>query len=79
MLDFLGMQAGDGTQTIPPATGDTTKRMHTLHLSGNFIGDVKVLARAQLQADESEGSIVLKLAVRSSDKSVSQSVAECIH
>ena len=79
VLDFLGMQAVDGTQIVPAATGETSKRMHTLHLSGNFIGDVKVLARAQLQADESAGSIVLKLAVRSSDKNISESVAACIH
>ena len=78
VLEFLGMQAVDGTQIIPTSTGDTSKRTHTLHLSGTFIGDVKVLARAQLQADETAGTIVLKLAIRSADKSVSQSVSECI-
>lgn len=77
MLDFLGMQAVDGTQVVPPAA-DSTKRTHTLHLSGKFIGDVGVLARAQLQSDESASTIVLKLAVRSSDKGISQLVSECI-
>ena len=81
VLDFLGMQAVDGTQVIPPASqaADSTRRTHTLHLSGKFVGDVAVLARAQLQTDETAGSTVLKLAVRSNDKSTSQLVAECIH
>lgn len=77
VLEFLGMQAVDGTQVVSPAA-DSTKRTHTLHLSGKFIGDVGVLARAQLQSDESASTIVLKLAVRSSDKDISQLVSECI-
>jgi hypothetical protein len=74
------MQAVDGTAVIPPASAapDSTKRTHTLHLSGKFIGDINILARAQLQSDESAGSILLKLAVRSPDKAISQLVSECI-
>ena len=76
VLDVLGIQAVDNTGLIPTST--ETKRTHTLHLSGKFIGDINVLARAQLQYDESASNIVLKLAVRSIDKGISQLVSECI-
>eukprot|EP01041_Mallomonas_annulata_P000651 gene651-1260_t len=76
VCDFLGMQAVDGTNTIP--TGDGAKRSHTLHLSGMFVGGIAVLARAQLQMDDVTGGVVLKIAVRSENKDVSQLVAECI-
>ena len=75
VLDFLGMQAVDGTGTLP--AGDAAKRTHTLHLSGKFVGGIEVLARAQIQSDEASGAI-LKLAVRSADPTVSQLVSECI-
>jgi len=76
VVDFLGMQAVDGTNTIP--TGDGPKRSHTLHMSGTFVGGMAVLARAQLQMDDGTGGVVLKIAVRSENKDVSQLVAECI-
>lgn len=76
ITEFLGMQAVDGTATIP--TGDGPKRSHTLHMCGVFVGNVSVLARAQLQMDEGSGSVVLKIAVRSESKDISQLVAECI-
>ena len=74
--DYLGMQAVDGTASVP--AGDGPKRSHTLHLSGVFIGNVPVLVRAQLQMEDSGGSVVLKIAVRSENKDISQLVAECI-
>lgn len=76
VTDFLGMQAVDGTAAIP--TGDGPKRSHTLHMCGVFVGNISVLARAQLQLDEGSGSVVLKIAVRSESKDISQLVAECI-
>mmetsp|Transcript_15685 Transcript_15685/g.15818 ORF Transcript_15685/g.15818 Transcript_15685/m.15818 type:complete len:926 (+) Transcript_15685:91-2868(+) len=76
VTEFLGMQAVDGTQTIPTTEGN--KRSHTLHMSGTFVGGVAVLARAQLQMDEGTGGVVLKIAVRSENKDISQLVAECI-
>lgn len=76
VIDFLGMNPVDGTRTVPH--GDGPKRTHTLHMCGKFVGNVTVLARAQLQTDDASG-VVLKLAVRSDDKEVSQMVAECIH
>jgi len=58
------------------------KKPHVLHLSGVFIGNIPVLVRAQLQLDEApNGSVtgvVLKMAVRSQSKEISQLVAECI-
>lgn len=74
VIDFLGMQPADNTGVW---VADTTKRTHTLHLSGVFIGNCPVLVRAQLQMDESSG-VVLKIAVRSPNKEISQLVAECI-
>ena len=75
VTDFLGMQPADGTGAIP--AGDGSKRTHTLHLSGVFVGNVPVLVRAQLQMDEASG-VVLKIAVRSQNKEVSQLVCNCI-
>jgi len=75
VIDFLGMQAVDGTEVI--SASDEERKTHTLHLSGAFIGNIPVLVRAQLLLDEAAG-IVLKLAVRSPDKEISQLVAECI-
>mmetsp|Transcript_26121 Transcript_26121/g.24956 ORF Transcript_26121/g.24956 Transcript_26121/m.24956 type:complete len:938 (-) Transcript_26121:178-2991(-) len=75
VIDFLGMQAADGTGVVP--AGDNTKRTHTLHLSGMFIGNTPVLVRAQLSMDDVSG-VVLKMAVRCEDKDTSQLVADCI-
>ena len=48
-----------------------------LHLSGIFVGNLCVLVRAQLHINEDIGCI-LKIAVRSPDREVSQLVADCI-
>lgn len=74
VIDFLGMQTADGTGTIPAV--DAAKKSHTLHLSGVFLGNNPVLVRAQLQVEDA--SVVLKIAVRSESKDISQLVAECI-
>jgi coatomer protein complex subunit gamma len=75
IIEFLGMQPVDGTGLVPPSDG--TKKPHILHLSGVFVGNVAVLVRAQLQVDDASG-VVLKMAVRSQNKEISQLVAECI-
>jgi coatomer protein complex subunit gamma len=76
IVDFLGMQPVDNTNIV--ATDFlSAKKPHVLHLSGVFIGNIPVLVRAQLQMDESSG-VVLKMAVRSQSKDISQLVAECI-
>ncbi|CAM9268477.1 unnamed protein product [Ectocarpus fasciculatus] len=76
VADFLGMAAVDGTGVIPSGH-EGTKRSHTLHMSGKFLGNVSVLVRAQLQIDDA-GTTVLKLAVRSEDSDISEVVAGCI-
>lgn len=75
VVELLGMQAVDNTHVVPPSDG--TKKPHILHLSGVFLGNLHVLARAQLQLSETSG-VVLKMAVRSPDMDVSQMVADCI-
>jgi coatomer protein complex subunit gamma len=77
IIEFLGMQAVDGTQTVAPDDAGP-KKPHTLHLAGVFVGNVPVLVRAQIQMDDANTSVVLKMAVRSQSKEVSQIVAECI-
>jgi coatomer protein complex subunit gamma len=72
IIEFLGMQPADGTGVVP-----TGARTHTVHLSGIFVGNVPVLVRAQLNMDDVSG-VVLKMAVRSESKDISQLVAECI-
>lgn len=76
VIDYLGMQPADGTGVI--ASNDLNKKSHTLHLGGMFLGNVQVLVRAQLQLDEGSNGVILKIAVRSEDKDISQLVAECI-
>lgn len=76
VIDFLGMQTVDGTGVVP-TEASSARKPHTLHLCGVFIGNIPVLVRAQLQLDEKSG-VVLKMAVRSQKKEISQLVAECI-
>ncbi len=76
VVNFLGMQAVDGT-TVIPAEVISMKKPHVVHLAGVFMGNIPVLVRAQLQLDESSG-VILKMAVRSQDEAISQLVAECI-
>eukprot|EP00741_Cyanophora_paradoxa_P012774 tig00020629_g12339.t1 len=70
--DFLGMQACEGTDQLPP-----NARTHTLLLSGLFVGGIQVLAQAQIAVDATQ-SVNLKLAVRSPDRSVSEFVASSV-
>ena len=77
IIEFLGMQPVDGTGVVSPDAAAHKKKPHILHLSGVFLGNVPVLVRAQMQLDDASG-VVLKMAVRSQDQSVSQLVAECI-
>ena len=75
VIEFLGMQPCDNTGVI--AANDMSKKSHTLHMSGMFIGNITVLVRAQLQLDEASG-VILKMAVRSESQEISTLVAECI-
>ncbi len=71
VIECIGMQTCDGTAKVNPAS-----KQHMLHLSGIFLGDFKVVARCQLA--RSSGAIILKMAIRSPRKDVSQLVADCI-
>ena len=76
VTDLLGMQPTDGTGVI--ASGDGSKRQHTLHLSGIFVGNIAVLARVKLvQMDDASG-VILRILARSSSKEISQLICNCI-
>lgn len=68
----LGMQAVDNTAVMTP--GETK---HTMHCSGVFLGGMNVLARAQVQLDDATG-VLLKIAVRSESKDISELIANAI-
>jgi len=74
VVQCLGMQPEDGSDLVDAAAAPGAP--HNVHLSGVFVGDVRVLARAQVVVDGS--GCVLKIAVRSADRAVSQLVADCI-
>lgn len=80
VIEMLGMQPCDGTGVVKTAAGvggeDDTKP-HMMHLSGTFIGGKSVLARAQM-AKQGTSQVLLKIAVRSEDPDVTQTVADCI-
>ena len=74
VIDLLGMSSCDGTGQLSKNTSGV--KPHMLHLSGRFVGDKEVLVRAQL-TPQSDGTL-LKIAVRSSDPTVSRLVADCV-
>ena len=74
IIDFLGMQACDGTATVKATAPG---KPHMLHLSGVFVTGQQVLSRAQI-AMQAAGGVILKIAVRSEDSDVSRLVADCI-
>jgi len=81
VLDFLGMQACDGTGVVQPRN-EVLGPPHTLHLCGVFVGNIPVLVRAQLgmtKTEEETIGCILKIAVRSNDPDVSRTIADCIH
>jgi len=73
VIDFLGMAPCDGTAAVKANAGN---KPHMLHLGGVFVGGCSVLARAQVVLDSN--GVVLKIAVRSEDETVSRMVADCI-
>lgn len=76
VIDFLGMQPCDGTGSVK---ANAAGKPHMLHLSGVFVSGQQVLARAQIAMQGDNGSgVILKIAVRSEDETVSRIVADCI-
>ncbi|GAB2267303.1 hypothetical protein Dimus_002289 [Dionaea muscipula] len=72
VISLLGMQPCEGTEVVA-----NNLRSHTCLLSGVFIGDVKVLVRLQFGLDKSR-EVVMKLAVRSEDEAVSETIHEIV-
>ena len=75
VIELLGMAPCDGTGRPPVNASDL--KSHTLHMSGVFLGGHVVLARAQLMIRK-DGNL-LKIAIRSDKKHVSDTVMSCIH
>lgn len=75
IVDFLGMQPCDGTGSLKP---NSAGKPHMLHMSGVFVGGQQVLARAQIAMQGDSGNVILKIAVRSEDATISRMVADCI-
>jgi coatomer protein complex subunit gamma len=69
---FLGMQPVDRSETVPPK-----KTKHVLYLSGRFVGDVQVLARARMKQLE-QGGVAMELTVRSPNGDLSTALATAI-
>lgn len=74
VTDTLGMCPCDGTGQAPKSGA----KPHMLHLSGKYVGGHEVLARAQLTAKKKEG-IMLKISIRSDDKTISDAIMSCIN
>jgi coatomer protein complex subunit gamma len=70
-IGLLGMQPCEQTEQVKSKTGP-----HHLYLSGKFVGNVAVLARCLFQVVENQ--MILRISVRSSDRAVSQMIADCI-
>lgn len=72
VINLLGLQPCEGTEVVP-----NNSRSHTCLLSGVFIGNVKVLVRLQFGLDSSR-EVAMKLAVRSEDEAVSDTIHEIV-
>lgn len=72
VISLLGMHPCEGTEVVP-----NNSRSHTCLLSGVFIGNVKVLVRLQFGLDSSR-EVAMKLAVRSEDETVSDTIHEIV-
>jgi len=66
------MSVCDGTNKV-----NVTEKVHNIMMSGQFFGKHQVLLRGQIGFNAEYGC-VLKLAVRSLDENVSQTLLECI-
>ena len=70
---YLSMSVCEGTDRI-----NVTEKFHSLLLCGMFMGAEMVLVRAQLGFNQEYGC-VLKITVRSTNSSVSQTISEAIN
>lgn len=72
VIEILGLQPCEGTETVPP-----NARSHTCLLAGRFIGEISVLVRLSFGIDQQK-QVAMKLAVRSEDQYVSDAIHEII-
>ena len=73
VIKCFGMSVCEGTEKI-----NVTEKVHTLLLSGTFLGVESVILRAQLGFNQEYGC-VLKVTVRSLNSAVSNAILECIN
>uniref|UniRef100_A0A6M2F2U1 Coatomer subunit gamma n=1 Tax=Populus davidiana TaxID=266767 RepID=A0A6M2F2U1_9ROSI len=72
VINLLGMQPCEGTEVVA-----TNSRSHTCLLSGVFLGNVRVLVRLQFGIHGSR-DVAMKLAVRSEDEAVRDTIHEIV-
>ncbi|KAL6221108.1 hypothetical protein ACLB2K_008860 [Fragaria x ananassa] len=72
-INLLGMQPCKGTEVV---AGNS--RSHKVLLSGVYIGNVDVLVRLSFGVDSSSKEVVMKVAVRSKDGSVSCAIHDMV-
>eukprot|EP01121_Diplochlamys_sp_Union-15-3_P013035 TRINITY_DN3990_c0_g1_i2.p1 TRINITY_DN3990_c0_g1~~TRINITY_DN3990_c0_g1_i2.p1 ORF type:complete len:700 (+),score=124.59 TRINITY_DN3990_c0_g1_i2:312-2102(+) len=73
IIDFLGMQPCDRTETIPPK-----RTKHILLLSGLAVGGIPILARVRMKVNPS-GGVSMELTVRSNDAELSSQIASAMY
>ena len=74
VLELLAMEPCDNTGRILGSS-----KPQTLHLSGVFLGGATVLARARVSTEKENASVILQIAVRSEDATVSRMVLDSIN
>eukprot|EP01114_Cavostelium_apophysatum_P024660 TRINITY_DN9725_c0_g1_i2.p1 TRINITY_DN9725_c0_g1~~TRINITY_DN9725_c0_g1_i2.p1 ORF type:complete len:199 (-),score=80.84 TRINITY_DN9725_c0_g1_i2:59-655(-) len=72
IIEFLGMQPCDRTESVP-----SKKSKHILLLTGEFLGGIPVVARARMKFAEGQG-VQMELTVRSKNDDASTSVVSSI-
>jgi coatomer protein complex subunit gamma len=73
VVKFFGMSVCDGTDKII-----VTEKVHSLLMSGLFLGSEIVLVRAQIGFNQEFGC-VLKVTIRSLNEFISNTLLECIN
>jgi len=74
IIEFLGMQPCDQSDTIPAGKSNR----HILYLAGKFLGDFNVLVRGRMMLSDPSQGVSLELTVRSTDKEISSIVTLAI-
>ncbi|RZC92564.1 hypothetical protein C5167_029341 [Papaver somniferum] len=72
VINILGMQPCEGTEVVA-----SNSRSHTCLLSGEFVGNIRVLVRLSFGI-EGPKQVAMKLAVRSEDQAVCEAIHEIV-